>query len=81
MTRESPWGPLAVADAHLHFFSRRFFSTLVAQKPGLTLDAATRQLGWNMPPEEPEQLAHIWMAELDRHSVQQSVLVASVPEP
>jgi hypothetical protein len=79
MTRESPWGPLAVADAHLHFFSRRFFSTLVAQKQGLTLDAAARQLGWYMPPEEPEQLAQIWTAELDRHGVQQSVLIASVP--
>ena len=26
--RASPWGPLAVADAHVHFFSHRFFSTL-----------------------------------------------------
>jgi predicted TIM-barrel fold metal-dependent hydrolase len=79
MTRESPWGPLAVADAHLHFFSRRFFLTLAAQKPGLTLDSAARQLGWQMPLEEPEQLANIWTAELDRHGVQQSVLIASVP--
>jgi hypothetical protein len=70
---------LAVADAHLHFFSRHFFSTLVAQKQGLTLDAAARQLGWHMPPEEPEQLAQIWAAELDRHNVQHAVLIASVP--
>ncbi len=79
MTRDSPWGPLAVADAHVHFFSHRFFSTLVAQKQGLTLDAAARQLGWQMPPEEPEQLARAWAAELDRHNIQQSVLIASVP--
>jgi predicted TIM-barrel fold metal-dependent hydrolase len=79
MLRESPWGPLAVADAHLHFFSRRFFSTLVAQKQGLTLDGAAHQLGWNMPPEEPDHLAQIWAAELDRHNVQRSVLIASVP--
>ncbi len=79
MTRESPWGPLAVADAHLHFFSHHFFSTLVAQKQGLTLDAAARQLGWQMPPEEPEHLAQIWTAELDRNNVQHSVLIASVP--
>jgi predicted TIM-barrel fold metal-dependent hydrolase len=79
MTRESPWGPLSVADAHLHFFSRRFFSTLVAQKQGLTLDAAFAHLGWSAPPEEPTQLAEIWKAELDRHGVAKSVLIASVP--
>ena len=79
MMRESPWGPLAVADAHVHFFSRRFFSTLVAQKQELTLEAAAKQLGWIMPPEDPEQLAQIWIAELDRHNVHKSVLIASVP--
>ena len=42
---ESPWGPLAVADAHVHFFSHRFFASLAAQKPGLTLEAAGEQLG------------------------------------
>ena len=45
MQRESPWGPLDVADAHLHFFSHRFFSALTAQKPGLTLDHIGAQLG------------------------------------
>lgn len=79
MTRESPWGPLAVADAHVHFFSRRFFSTLVAQKPGLTLDAAAAQLGWIMPPEEPERLAEIWVSEMNRHGVEKAALIASVP--
>src|SRR5579863_5133778 len=79
MTRESPWGPLAVADAHLHFFSHGFFAKLVAQKAGLTLDAAFTQLGWSAPPEDPAQLAEIWKAELDRHGVEKSVLIASVP--
>ncbi len=79
MTRESPWGPLAVADAHLHFFSRGFFAKLVAQKSGLTLEAAFAQLGWSAPPEDPAQLAEIWKAELDRHGVEKSVLIASVP--
>ena len=37
--RPSPWGPMRVVDAHVHFFSHKFFSTLVSQKPGLTLDA------------------------------------------
>jgi uncharacterized protein len=77
--RESPWGPLAVADAHVHFFSHRFFSTLAAQKPHLTLDAAARLLGWEMPPPEPEKLAAIWAAELDRHGVARGALIASLP--
>jgi len=77
--RDSPWGPLTVADAHVHFFSRRFFAGLAAQKPGLTVEAAGTQLGWAMPPEEPEQLAAEWMAELDRHSVRAAALIASMP--
>jgi len=79
MTRPSPWGPLAVADAHLHFFSHHFFSTVAGQKPGLTLEAAGAQLGWQLPPEEPEKLAAVWVHELDRHGVFASALIASVP--
>ena len=78
-TRPSPWGPLAVADAHLHFFSHHFFNVLVGQKPGLTLEAAGAQLGWQLPPHEPEKLAAAWIHELDRHGVFASALIASVP--
>jgi uncharacterized protein len=70
---------MAVADAHVHFFSRHFFSTLVSQKPGLTLEAAGAQLGWQLPPPEPEKLAQAWVHELDRHGVFASALIASVP--
>jgi predicted TIM-barrel fold metal-dependent hydrolase len=79
MTRPSPWGSLAVADAHLHFFSHHFFSILVSQKPGLTLEAAGAQLGWQLPPHEPEKLAAAWVHELDRHGVFASALIASIP--
>jgi predicted TIM-barrel fold metal-dependent hydrolase len=79
MARPSPWGPLAVADAHVHFFSHDFFSKLVAQKPGLTLEAAGTQLGWQLPPHEPEKLAAAWVHEFDRHGVFASSLIASVP--
>lgn len=79
MTRPSPWGPLAVADAHLHFFSHSFFAGLVGQKPGLTLDAAGTELGWQLPPHEPEKLAQTWVHELDRQGVFASALIASVP--
>jgi predicted TIM-barrel fold metal-dependent hydrolase len=84
LQRESPWGPLTVADAHLHFFSHRFFSTLVSQKPGLTLEAAAQQLAWHIPLDQPEQLAAAqlaaaWVHELDRHHVAKSALIASIP--
>jgi hypothetical protein len=68
-----------VADAHLHFFSHDFFSKLVAQKSGLTLEAAGAQLGWQLPLQEPEKLAATWVHELDRHGVFASALIASVP--
>jgi predicted TIM-barrel fold metal-dependent hydrolase len=77
--RESPWGPLHIADAHVHFFSHGFFSKLIAQKPGLTLEAAREQLGWDMPPEAPEELAEQWVAELDRHQVEAAAIIASIP--
>lgn len=79
MTTESPWGALAVADAHVHFFSHRFIASLVAQKPGLTIETAGEQLGWRLPPEQPEQLAEMWTAELDRHGVQAAALIGSMP--
>jgi hypothetical protein len=77
--RDSPWGPLAVADAHLHFFSHNFFATLIGQKPGLSWDAAAAQLGWRMPPEQPEALGADWIEELDRHLVGAAAIIASVP--
>jgi predicted TIM-barrel fold metal-dependent hydrolase len=79
MERESPWGALAVADAHVHFFSHRFFAALAAQKPGLDILAEAPQLGMHLPPEDPEKLATLWTHELDRHRVARSALIASVP--
>jgi predicted TIM-barrel fold metal-dependent hydrolase len=79
----TPWGNLAVADAHVHFFSFRFFSILARQK-GLAGDVASvaqagSQLGWEMPPSEPDRFAERWVRELDRHGVDRSVLIASIP--
>jgi len=79
LERPSPWGPLRVADAHVHFFSHRFFSALVSQKPGLTLDAARELLGWELPEPEPETLASQWIAELDKEHVQAAAIIASIP--
>jgi uncharacterized protein len=76
---DSPWGPLEVHDAHVHFFSHRFFSALIAQKPGLTWEAAEKQLGWSLPQPQPEGLAEAWVRELDRHGVASAALIASLP--
>ena len=75
---DTPWGELAVADAHVHFFSHRFFAALADQKKA-ALDSVRTTLGWQLPAEDPEQLASAWIEELDRHGVDKSVLIASIP--
>lgn len=75
----SPWGPLRVADSHIHFFSHTFFSQLAKQKPGLTLEGIGAASGWQMPPPEPEALAHQWVDELDKQGVERAALIASLP--
>jgi len=79
IARQSPWGPLLVADAHVHFFSHRFFEMLAAQKPGLTLEAMQAKLEWQWPSAEPEKLSEAWARELDRQGVDRAALIASLP--
>jgi uncharacterized protein len=74
----TPWGDLAVADAHVHFFSRRFFGSLASQAAKSPDDLAG-VLGWQLPPEDPAALGLAWAAELDRHGVAQAALIASFP--
>jgi predicted TIM-barrel fold metal-dependent hydrolase len=66
---------MAIADAHVHFFSHHFFELLAAQKPGLTFES----LHWQMPPERPEDLANIWAHEMDRHGVSRAAIISSAP--
>jgi hypothetical protein len=66
---------MAIADAHVHFFSHRFFELLSAQKPGLTFES----LQWQMPPAQPADLANIWAQELDRQGVSRAALISSAP--
>jgi predicted TIM-barrel fold metal-dependent hydrolase len=75
---DTPWGDLAVADAHVHFFSHRFFAALSEQKKE-PLESIQTSLGWQLPAEDPEQLAVAWIHELDRHGVARAALIASVP--
>ena len=74
----TPWGLLPVADAHVHFFSHRFFASLAEQK-GVAVDQLAPLLNWQLPAEDPRQLADAWVHELDRHGVAKAALIASVP--
>ena len=80
---KTAWGEIPVADAHIHFFSHGFFSSLAAQRKDLPagdpVEEVARILGWQAPPPEPERLAGIWAEELDRHGVARAALIASVP--
>jgi predicted TIM-barrel fold metal-dependent hydrolase len=75
---EIPLSEHRVCDAHVHFFSRRFFDSLAGQC-GKTAAQMADTLGWVLPPEDPAALARHWAAELDRHGVARSALMASVP--
>jgi predicted TIM-barrel fold metal-dependent hydrolase len=79
VARQSPWGPLVIADAHVHFFSHKFFELLAAQGSGLTLEAMQQKLGWDFPPADPKTFGDEWARELDRHGVDRAALIASLP--
>ncbi len=71
----TPWGELEVADAHVHFFSPAFFSSLNEQMKGA--DAAPL-LGWDVP-ESVEYLADRWIVEMNHNGVDAAVAVGSIP--
>jgi predicted TIM-barrel fold metal-dependent hydrolase len=70
-----------INDAHCHLFSSGFFRTLGKKLLDVKGDAAVElpaRLGWSAPGSD-ETLADTWAAELDRHTVNRAVLIASVP--
>src|SRR5215469_9386542 len=75
---QTPWGECAAVDAHIHFFSRRFFEVLASQA-GKGVEAVAAELGWELPPADPAALARRWVAELDAQGVARAALIASVP--
>ena len=75
---QTQWGDCAVADAHIHFFSRPFFEAL-AQQGGKSADAIAETLGWELPPADSAQLAQRWAEELDVEGVELAALIASMP--
>ena len=74
----TPWGDFAVADAHVHLFSRNFFSALGSQA-GKTAEQVAETTGWVLPAEDAAELARSWAAELDAQGVRCAALIASVP--
>jgi uncharacterized protein len=76
----TPWGDLPVSDAHVHFFSHRFFSLLASQKGAEeTAESVCKLIGCEAPPVDPAILARQWVDELDRHGVRRASLIASLP--
>jgi uncharacterized protein len=69
-----------VCDAHCHFFSSRFLELLTQgmDVSGDRAAAVSAKLGWD-PPGAAEDLADRWVAELDRHGVARTALIASIP--
>lgn len=74
----TPWGDFAVADAHVHFFSRNFLTALGSQA-GKTAEQVAETAGWVLPPEDPAELARSWSEELDSYGVARAALIASIP--
>src|ERR1700722_9360522 len=76
---QTPWGECDIADAHVHFFSRRFFAAL-GEHCRIPAHDVAAQLHWELPPDNPVELAQRWGDELDKHGVAGAALVASIPE-
>jgi uncharacterized protein len=74
----TPWGDLPVCDAHVHFFSDRFFRSLAAQTGDEGADVPAT-LGWERPDVDPARFAARWIADLDRNDVARAAIIASVP--
>lgn len=68
----TPWGEIRVNDAHVHYFSREFYSELA---PG----SLASNLHWEIPPADPSILIERWRTELDTHGVSRACLIASLP--
>lgn len=81
---QTPFGEIAVIDAHAHFFSHRFFAALAGELPdppseAELVPALQGRLPWEFPEADPVHLGKRWVAEMDRHGISRMVLIASVP--
>ena len=81
MKKQTSFGEIEILDAHTHFFSRKFFDTLIVQSPQFKGETdpykrAAELTGWTMPPAD---LTTVWKDEFDKHSVSAAMMIASVP--
>jgi predicted TIM-barrel fold metal-dependent hydrolase len=76
---QTPWGDCPVNDAHVHFFSRKFFDTLAAQAQK-SVEEVAAAAAWVLPPVSAAELAGSWAAELDRAGVAAAAMIASIPD-
>ena len=74
----TPWGEIAVNDAHVHFFSPQFYAGLARQKQMDDAAALGPLLQWDIP-VSPVALAESWITELDVSGVDRCCLIASAP--
>lgn len=84
MKKQTPFGELEIFDSHTHFFSHNFFAMLAKQSPVLKgetdpVEKIGEMTGLQMPPENPRDLAKIWVDELDKNQVSKTLLMASLP--
>ena len=82
--KQTPFGDLKIFDSHTHFFSRNFFAMLAKQSEALRNDVNAfesigKMTGFEIPPEDPCELARIWVDELDKHNVSKALMMASLP--
>src|SRR5712671_3855125 len=75
---QTPFGRCMIFDAHTHFFGRSFLDGLGKQIGGSGEEVA-RRLGWELPPEQPEELGRKWVAEMDRHGVDRIMSIHTLP--
>jgi hypothetical protein len=74
----TPWGECEVADAHVHFFSRRFFAAM-GEHGRISAEEVADRLNWELPPAGPTELARLWVGELDSRGVERAALIGSIP--
>jgi len=76
---QTPWGELAIQDAHVHFFSHKFYAALAQQKKATHAEALAPLLNFEIPTADPAALADRWATELARFQVERAALIASMP--
>jgi predicted TIM-barrel fold metal-dependent hydrolase len=76
---QTPWGELPIQDAHVHFFSHKFYSALAQQKKAANAEALAPLLNFEIPSTSNSELADRWAAELTRSGVRRAALLASMP--